>query len=63
MLIITRKPGERIYIGDDIELIVTKVNGHTVSIGIEAPKSVRIKRSGYKGEESQPVSNANRKFW
>jgi len=44
MLVLSRKPGEAIRIGDDIEISVIEVRGDTVRIGIEAPKSVAIFR-------------------
>ncbi|MFW5883146.1 MAG: carbon storage regulator CsrA [Verrucomicrobiota bacterium] len=44
MLILSRKPDEAIVIGDDIEICITKVEGDTVKLGIQAPKSVRIFR-------------------
>ena len=45
MLVLSRKVGERIQIGDDIELIVTSIQGNRVQLGIAAPKSVRITRA------------------
>lgn len=44
MLVISRKPGERIRVGDDVTLTVLDVTGSTVRIGIEAPSDVRILR-------------------
>jgi carbon storage regulator len=44
MLVITRKIGERVCIGDDIVVEVLDIVGHTVRIGIEAPGSVPIFR-------------------
>lgn len=44
MLVLTRKIGERIRIGDDITLVVTKMAGNRVTLGIEAPKEMRIVR-------------------
>jgi carbon storage regulator len=44
MLILTRRVGERIKIGDDIELAVLGVNGKQVRLGIEAPSSVPVFR-------------------
>ena len=44
MLIITRKPGERIMLGDDVVIEVMAVNGSSVRIGIAAPRSLPIFR-------------------
>ncbi len=44
MLILTRKSGEVIRIGDDVVLRVLEVRGGQVRLGVEAPSSVRIYR-------------------
>jgi carbon storage regulator len=44
MLILTRQPGERVVIGDDILITVMGVSGHTVRLGIAAPEGVPIYR-------------------
>lgn len=44
MLIITRRAGQRIIVGDDLIFTVMEVAGQTVRIGIEAPKSLPIYR-------------------
>lgn len=44
MLIITRKPGERIMLGDDVTIEVLEITGSTVRIGIAAPRSVPVYR-------------------
>ncbi|RQN12318.1 carbon storage regulator [Clostridium butyricum] len=44
MLIITRKKGESLMIGDDIEIVVSKIDDGSVKIGIKAPKDVSILR-------------------
>lgn len=44
MLVLTRKEGEKILIGEDIILTVVMINRGNVRIGIEAPKSVPILR-------------------
>lgn len=44
MLVLSRKEGERIVIGDQITLVVSKVSGNRVTLGIEAPKDVKITR-------------------
>jgi carbon storage regulator len=44
MLVLTRKPGERIIIDDQITVTVLAVRGHQIRLGIEAPKEIPIKR-------------------
>jgi carbon storage regulator len=44
MLILTRRPGERVVIGEDIMITVMGVSGHTVRLGIEAPDGISIYR-------------------
>ncbi len=44
MLVITRKSGERIRIGDDITVTVLEIAGSSVRIGIDAPADVTIYR-------------------
>lgn len=44
MLILTRRLGETIAIGDDIKITFLDVSGRQVRIGIEAPKNVPVHR-------------------
>jgi carbon storage regulator len=44
MLVLTRKTGEEIVIGDDIRVKVVAVQGDRVRIGIDAPRSVPVDR-------------------
>jgi carbon storage regulator CsrA len=44
MLILTRRPGERIIIGDDIEVEVISVKGPQVRLGVTAPPNVEVHR-------------------
>lgn len=45
MLVLTRKVSERIVIGDDIVIVVRKIRGNKVVIGVEAPKKMPVVRS------------------
>jgi carbon storage regulator len=44
MLILTRKPGESLYIGDDIKITIVEIKGHQIRVGIDAPRDYRIYR-------------------
>ena len=44
MLVLSRKPGEKVVIGEDVILTVLEVIGNRVRVGIEAPDHVRILR-------------------
>jgi len=44
MLILTRRPGEIIRIGDDILVEVLSINSNQVRIGIDAPKNISVHR-------------------
>jgi carbon storage regulator len=44
MLVLTRKVGQSIVIGDEIEVVVLEVRGEQVRIGIRAPKTVAVHR-------------------
>jgi len=48
MLVITRKPGQSFNIGKDITVTVIDLRPGQVSIGIDAPKDVSIKRDNMK---------------
>jgi carbon storage regulator len=45
MLVFSRRVGERILIGDDIEITVVKIRGHEVQLGFTAPPEVAIHRA------------------
>lgn len=55
MLVLTRKAGERIVIGDDIVVTILDVRGDGIRIGIDAPRGVKIQRE----EVLQAVIDAN----
>ena len=44
MLILTRKVGESVLIGDDISISVLSVRGNQVKLGVQAPKEVSVHR-------------------
>lgn len=44
MLILTRKVGESVLIGNDISITVLSVRGNQVKLGVQAPKEVSVHR-------------------
>ncbi|MEZ5101909.1 MAG: carbon storage regulator CsrA [Thermoleophilia bacterium] len=56
MLVITRKAGERICLGDDVTITVLDVVGSTVRLGIEAPAEIPV----YRAEIWAAVKEENR---
>ena len=44
MLVLTRRTGETILIGDDIEITILAVDGSQVRVGVDAPEDVKILR-------------------
>lgn len=51
MLILTRKPGENTFIGDDITVTVLSVNGKQVRLGVAAPRDVTVLREEVRDRE------------
>ena len=56
MLALSRKTGESVIIGNDIELTILEVKGEQVKVGIKAPKSVAI----YRKELFEQIQESNR---
>lgn len=44
MLVLSRKPGERILIGDDVAVTIVRIGPNTVRLGIDAPREMNIVR-------------------
>jgi carbon storage regulator len=44
MLVLERKPGQKILIGNDVTLVVTEIKGNAVCLGIEAPEEIKVWR-------------------
>ncbi len=44
MLILTRRPGESIYLGDEIKITVLSVQGKQIKIGLEVPEDMPVYR-------------------
>lgn len=60
MLVLKRKIGEAIIIGDDVEITLLQKDGDMIKIGIEAPKSVRVLRKEIYEEIEQANKSAAR---
>lgn len=58
MLVLSRKIGEEIVIGEGVVVVVKKVSGKRVTLGIEAPHGMRIIRRELK-PFGAPVADAN----
>lgn len=56
MLALTRKKGESIVVGDNIEVVVLGITGEQVRLGIIAPKSITVHRK----EIYEQIRNENR---
>jgi carbon storage regulator len=44
VLILTRRVGEAVKIGDDVTITVLRIKGNQVRIGVDAPKSLPVRR-------------------
>ena len=56
MLVLTRKPGEKIFIGDNVSLTVVEVKGDSVRIAVDAPREIKI----YRGEIYEAIIAENK---
>jgi carbon storage regulator len=60
MLILTRRPAETIYIGEQVTVTVLGVVGNQVRFGIEAPRSITIDRAEiHERKKRAALNNAN----
>lgn len=57
MLILTRKPGESLYIGDTVKVTIVEIKGNQIRVGIDAPTDLRI----YREEIYVQILEENRK--
>lgn len=55
MLALTRKPGERIMIGENIVITIVEVKGDSIRLAIDAPKEIKI----YRGELYDAIAAEN----
>ena len=56
MLVLSRKPGERIMIGDNIAVTIVRIGPNNVRVGIDAPRDMNIVREELCGKESVPAN-------
>lgn len=49
MLVLSRKVGERIHVGDNIVLEIRRIAGNRVTVALDAPRDVRILRGELEG--------------
>lgn len=56
MLVLTRKTGETLLLGENIEIKIISIEGDQVKIGIEAPKSLKI----YRQEVYEAIQQENK---
>lgn len=56
MLVLTRRKGEAIMLGDNVEVRILDVSRHQVKVGVQAPRSVPV----YRKEIYEKVREANR---
>jgi carbon storage regulator len=56
MLVLTRKAGESVMIGDDVVVTVLEARGDVIRLGIQAPRDVQVHRE----EVYQELQQANR---
>lgn len=55
MLVLTRKPGQKLIIANDIEITILEIRGESVKIGIQAPKNIPV----YREEVYDEIRKAN----
>ncbi len=60
MLVLTRKRGESIVIGDDVEIRVLAIRGQKVRLAIDAPASLAVNRKEVLGTSRVRTWNAQR---
>jgi len=57
MLILTRRAGETVQIGDDVAVTVVAIKGHQVRIGVKAPRSVTVDREEIFGRKRTELAS------
>jgi carbon storage regulator len=44
MLVLTRRPGQSVMVGDDVVVTVLEVRGDVIRLGIDAPRTIQVHR-------------------
>lgn len=65
MLVLSRKLGEKIVIGEGVTVSVMRVQGNRVQLGIQAPPDIRIHRSEVRDrcDATSAASQSSCEFW
>jgi carbon storage regulator len=61
MLVLTRREGDQIQIGDDITIMVVRISPHAVRIGIRAPAEAVVMRRELLARQPPPADQRSRK--
>jgi carbon storage regulator len=56
MLVLSRKLGQSLRLGNGVRITLVKIDGHQVRIGIEAPEEVSIRRQEIAFEIPEPLA-------
>jgi carbon storage regulator len=63
MLVLSRKLGQSLRVGDGVRITVLKIDNNAVRIGIEAPEDVPIRRQEIAFELPEPLSKEAAEYW
>ncbi|MGX9133377.1 carbon storage regulator CsrA [Rummeliibacillus sp. JY-2-4R] len=58
MLVLSRKVGETIWIGENVEIIITEIKGDQIKLGIKAPRNIDVIRGELRIEISESNAEA-----
>ncbi len=60
MLVLSRKHGETIRIGNNVEIVVTQISPGKIRLGVAAPRHVVIRRGELKDQDHKAASSSER---